>query len=168
MLNPIIQKVANLITTDVDPALRRVYEDIIRDLEAVREALCPPGVDPEPDLDTMIANEVSDGQTDLFFLKSRVGALPAETVAPIPPIGEGASEVQHQPGTLEAESLLETPSALVAAEELAGGTSSIADLVDSLQASHDAAKAEPVGGADPAAAPAPETVAPEPAGDPIV
>jgi len=129
MLNPIIQTVANLITDDIDPALRRVYEDIVMDLEKARDALSQPA-EPAPAPEGP-APEAEDDQP----------GLPAAP-APIPPVGEAVQDFQPQPGAGEAETLQQAPSAPVAAEDLAADQSGVSELVGSLQASHEAAKAD--------------------------
>jgi len=178
MLNPIIQKVANLITNDVDPALRRVYEDIVADLEKVREALSQPAkpapapVDPpelplgapipsaapiQPVSAAAVAGDLNSTSAVGSFTNvppqaaplPGTGALTAETPAPIPPVGQPVQEFQPQPGVGEAETTLDTPSAPVAAKDLVGGTHDASGLVASLQASHDAAKTDQFPGAAP-------------------
>ena len=128
MLNPIIQKVANLINDDIDPALRRVYEDIVLDLEKARDGLNAPA-EPAP---------APGGDYPQPAPLPGTGAT-----APIPPVGEPVQEFQPQPGAGEAETTLDTPSAPVAAEELAGDAGApggVSELVGNLQAAHDAAK----------------------------
>lgn len=148
MLNPIIQKVANLINDDIDPALRRVYEDIVLDLEKVRDALntpaepapAPEGDYPQPELPLDNYDGAPIGQNIPLGLASGTGGT-----AGIPPVGQPVQEFQPQPVAGEAETLLDAPSEPVAASELAGGqpgSDPVADLVGGLQASHDAAKAD--------------------------
>jgi hypothetical protein len=122
MLNKIIQKVANLITTDVDPALCRVYDDIVRDLEALRESMGAPAptypIDPAQSELPLEAVSVGEG----VIWCEPLAASEAVPVGVDIPLGltAPASAAPPQPAPLPGSEA----------------------LVDTLQAAHDVAKAD--------------------------
>lgn len=89
MLNSVIQKVANLINDDVEPELRRVYEDIIADLGHARDVLGVGGFQIDAEQAELPLWDVSE------FAASEI---PMPLSQPVPPMGEAVQEFQPQPG----------------------------------------------------------------------
>ena len=100
MLNRIIQKAGNLLRDDLEPAYRRMVEDLMWDLEALRDDVglgAEPDAAPTEEAPVLPGLEPSEPGEIAAEIPASVAPAAEAYVAPIPPIGAGGGTEDTEP-----------------------------------------------------------------------